>query len=149
AGNVGAVVGRRGRRGAGIDTRGRGRQILDLVQIGVGPEAGGPLPTVLDLLPMAGHPLAVGRHGAPEAAHPDGILAVLVPLPVAWKPLNVVALGLLVGRQLINGRGRLAWHNGRWRGLARGRLGERFVNRPSCQDFYAIVLRGSLLVLSL
>src|SRR6516225_10900464 len=79
AGDVDVVGGRRGHGRAGFHGRGRWRKILNLLLLGAVPEAGGPLPAVGGVMPGARYPGSSRRHGAPEAADPQEVIAAVVP----------------------------------------------------------------------
>src|SRR5207244_3196427 len=68
-------------------------------------------PTALNLLPVAGNPLPIGRNRPPNPAYPNEIGLVWVPRPISGDPLDVVAGRLLVRGHLFNWRGGLLGHN--------------------------------------
>src|SRR5262249_25153771 len=49
------------------------------------------LPTVINLVPVAGNPLTLRGKIAPYAAHPDEVAAIIIPSPIAWNPGDVGA----------------------------------------------------------
>jgi hypothetical protein len=101
------VFRRRGRVGTRFKRFGRRfLDVFDLLHVGCGPKAAGPLPTIVNLGPITDHPPAALRDFAPNAADPDKVVALVVPLPVAGDPLDIVALGPLIGRELFDGLGR-------------------------------------------
>ena len=59
----------------------------------------------VDLVPVAGNPLAIGRRLAPDAADPDEVVSRDVPAPVAGYPLDILAGRLLVGGDSLIGDG--------------------------------------------
>src|SRR5262249_51429406 len=81
--HVGGILLRRRRRWTTLDVLRRRWEILDLLGILGRPEAAHPLPSLIDLLPMAGHPGAARRGIAPKAADPDKVAAVIIPGPIA------------------------------------------------------------------
>ena len=99
---------------------------------------GDPLVTPVDLVPVAGHPLAVGRRLAPDAADPEVVVARDVPAPVARDPLDVLAGRLLVGRHLLDRVGRLLGDDRSRRRVVNHRRGERLVDRAAGQDLPAL-----------
>src|SRR5438132_13198391 len=81
---AGHIRGRRsgGRRGRPL-VEGGGRRRHDL-QVGLAagqPQPRNPLPTALNLLPVAGNPLPIGRNRPPNPAYPNEIGLVWVPRP--------------------------------------------------------------------
>src|SRR5262245_10362582 len=57
----------------------RRRQVLHLLHLGIRPESGNPLPTIGDLLPVAGQPDFARRKIAPAATHPEKIVLLVIP----------------------------------------------------------------------
>ena len=110
------------------------------------PEAGHPLPAVLDLLPVAADPAPADRGFPPKTAHPDVALRAVIPRPVTGDPNDIVAFGANVRRRLRNGGRRLlALHRGRdGLGFDRFRIG--LVDRTAGEHFDArrrrVVLAG-------
>ena len=146
-GNVEAGIGRLGDGRTNLD---RSRRLWEILNLGLGllsesllrrdrflPEARRPLPAALHLTPRTGHPDAARRRRSPETANPDVLRVLIVPVPVARHPLNVVPLRLLVGRQFLDGVGRLLGHDRR-RGGGFGRGGERLVHRSPREHLGAI-----------
>src|SRR5437870_6869733 len=130
---------RRGHRGTRIDRVRRRRIICQLLLVALRPESGNPLPATIDRGPTPRYPLPARWRQPPEAAHPQEIVAIIIPGPVAWNPLNV-SLGFLVGGHLIQKRRRLFGDDGsRLRGSA-DRLRISLMNGTSGQDFYAFIL---------
>src|SRR5262249_61415122 len=96
---------------------GRRRKVLDLTPCLLGPclvglilagvfcpIAGHPLPSTLYLIPAARDPASARRHGPVGSRYPKKIIPVAVPGPVARNPDDIVALRLLVGRDLVDRR---------------------------------------------
>jgi len=129
------VFPRGGTRRACIKRRGGFRQKLDLLLLGIGPEAWHPLETSVGLLPFAGNPIAARRHIAPHATHPQKIFALAIPHPIAGNPLNVLPLGLLLRRQFIDRCRRLLGDDFPVLLIEHHWLGERLMNRPLVKDF--------------
>src|SRR5262249_12540757 len=125
-GNVGAVLVRGGRRGARVERRRRRRDVLRLFLVVRRPEPGDPLPAALDLLPVAGQPVALRGRPPPEAAHPDEVVLLVVVAPVAGDPEG--AFRLLLGRHFRHRVGRPPGHHGRSLGASFGRPGVGFVD---------------------
>src|SRR5438046_9878328 len=90
---------RRGHRGTRIDRVRRRRIICQLLLVALRRESGNTLPAAIDCGPAPRYPLPSRRRQPPEAAHPQEIVALILPAPVTWHPLNV-SLGSLRSGQL-------------------------------------------------
>jgi len=99
-----------------------------------------PLEAALDLVPVAGHPLAAWRRLTPDPADPEVIVAGLVPAPVSGDPLDVLAGRLLVRRHLFDWRRRLFADDQSRRRIMSYRRGEGLVYRPARQDLHIRIL---------
>src|SRR5213075_2155684 len=89
------TAGQRGGRIGFVFRRGwRRAEILHLLLLGRGPETRHPLPASFRLAPVAGDPFALGRRYTPRATHPQEIVFLFVPIPVAGNPLHVFAARL-------------------------------------------------------
>src|SRR3989304_248101 len=146
--------GSRGNVRTDLDRRRRRGQIVNLAGLGVGPVSGSPLSTLLGLTPIPRHPLATWRQGAPDAADPQELFALVLPTPVAGNPGHVGSHRPLVRCELLDWvRRRIGGHDARlW--IERDCLGKCFVQRPAREDFHAVLaggrrlLRGNVLVQS-
>ncbi len=138
----------------GLDAGGRGGQVLGVGWVHRHPDAGGPLPASIDLVPVAWYPVMPGRRQPPDPADPDvitAITAILIPAPVAGDPLDVVPLGLLVRGLLFDRLGRFCRHHGPGSGVIDDGLGKRFVHRAARLNLHPVgagpkvgVLRGDV-----
>jgi hypothetical protein len=126
-----------GDAGPGLNAARRCGQVGHLGERGVRPIAGDPLETVAgDGIPITGKPLPAGRQVPPDSADPEKRALFLVPGPVARNPDHILALRLVLGRQLFNrsGRGgidddagfRIKSHDA-CEGLVHGTPGEEFI----------------------
>src|SRR5262249_16925220 len=116
AGDVEVVVGWRGDGWSALQRTRRRRQVVQIVLVPVGPEAGSPLPAVIDLLPVTRQPATSGRRLSPKAADPNEVLSLIIPLPVARNPLDV-PFRLLVRRDFVHRPGRRLRNDRRRAGL--------------------------------
>src|SRR5262249_44071182 len=141
-------VGRPGRGSGrrGLDRRTQIADISDLFRLVRGPEAGRPHPAALDFLPGARDPVAFRRGVAPEATDPEVVAALLIPSPVAGKPLHVVPIGLLLGGHFVNGGRRLSGDDGAGLGLIINGLGKGLVNQAAGKGLVVLVRRGGSLL---
>src|SRR5262249_3266623 len=104
------------------------------------PESRHPLPAAFGLAPVTGHPLAVRRRGAPDAADPEEVTLLLVPGPVAGKPLHIFIIRLLLRRNLLDWIRRSPPQHYGWLRTVAHRPREGVVNRSPCQHFDSIRL---------
>ena len=130
---------RRGDVGALLQTFGRRRQVSEFLFLDGGPKAGNPLKPILDFGPIAGKPSLIGRDIPPETADPDKVLFFHFPAPIAGNPLHVLARGRRLGRNFIDGFGRLFLDDQTGFGLTRVRIGEGFVKRSAGQGLIILI----------
>src|SRR5262249_50878222 len=87
--------------GALVDRLGWLGQVLDLIRLGVGPIAADPLVPVVRAIPIPRNPLAAGGQRAPHAAHPQEVIAIVIPGPVSRDPGHVGARRFLIRRNFL------------------------------------------------
>ena len=122
--------------GTGFDRRRRLGQVFHLARLGVGPVPGSPLKALPGLTPIAGHPLAARRQGAPDAADPQEIAPLIVPAPVAGDPRDVGPFRFLVGRQFLDGGRRRFRHHDARLGIERHGFRKGLVDRPAREHLH-------------
>ena len=89
-------------------------------------------------MPVARHPLTIGRRIAPDAADPEVIITRDVPAPVSRDPLDVLTGRLLIRRHFLDRLWRLLRdHRSRGR-IVHHRRGERLVDRAAREDLPAL-----------
>ena len=110
---------------------GRCRQIGCLPHRGVSPIPRGPLKPLRSSPPVAGHPFATRRQGAPRPTDPKEVPPFVVPGPVAGNPGDVVSLRFFLGRHFFNDGGRTFCHHDSGLGIEGDDSGERLVNRAA------------------
>src|SRR5262245_19508478 len=82
--------------GAVLERLGRLRQGVHSLSCFRGPQSSHVLASTFSPSPLARHPLAVRRQRAPETAHPEEVLCVVIPGPVTRDPRNVIPFRLLI-----------------------------------------------------
>ena len=86
---------------------GRLGNVRQILHLSIGPEPADPLMAACHSCPITRDPAATGGHIAPDPTHPQVVLRLRVPAPVTGDPLDVIARGCLLGRQLIHDRRRV------------------------------------------
>lgn len=136
------VLRRRRLAGGTCFLRGRRfRQVRNLGRIGRGPKTADPAEAVIRLSPITGNPPLSRGWNTPHTAHPDEVLAFVVPTPIAGNPDR--SFGLLSGRDFLDCLGRFFGNRYAGRRVEIDRLGEGFVNGAAHEGF---VVRGSIAV---
>jgi hypothetical protein len=132
----------RGRRAAGSDFQGFRRRlaVLELLDLGAGPEAADALKAAFDFNPVSRDISLPWRDFAGDAGHPDVVVALVVPNPIAGDPDGIFRheFGRLLGNV---GRGLVGDDRTGGR-IELGGIGEGFVNGALGKGFDAFFLNA-------